>query len=94
MEGVTRWPRKIVIPECVDSYAAPEHLRCPITKALMLQPAITPAGITYERDAIARWIGSVSTEPSTKQDIRVEQLYPNLLVRYLVEQYVSEMFSC
>jgi hypothetical protein len=66
-----RWPDPVVYPsrvirDCADD--APDALVCPITQAMMSQPAIVlTTGRTYERAAIERWIRSNPTDPLDRE---------------------------
>ena len=50
------WPEPVRLPEWVDEEKAPRHFRCPITLCVIREPAVTPAGISYERSALMQWL--------------------------------------
>ena len=70
--------------------AAPDHLRCRITHQLMRQPAVTPFGVSYERDAIVAWVERRGVDPQTRRRLAPSDLAPNLALRAAVEDYVGE----
>jgi len=63
----------------------PPDLVCPITGQIMVDPVTAEDGVTYERAAIAHWIATKETSPTTGQPI--SKLYPNYLVRTLVQDF-------
>jgi hypothetical protein len=58
---------------------------CPITFGLIHDPVIDPEGNTYERAAIANWIGANGTSPITRNPVSIEVLYPNHAIEELLE---------
>jgi hypothetical protein len=45
------------IPEPVEeACSVPHYFICPITHSIMLEPAVTSSGATYERSAIMEWL--------------------------------------
>lgn len=68
----------------------PEHFLCPITGCLMRQPAMTPDGVTYDRDAIVEWLLKKNTDPLTNQPLSEEHLCPNRTVRSMIEEYIAK----
>lgn len=63
----------------------PEGYYCPITMALMHDPVIDPEGTTYERAVIYNWIRVKGTSPITRTSMSVDDLYPNNVIRELLE---------
>ena len=86
----SHWPGPVAFPEWLDDETAPRHFRCPITLCVMREPATTPAGITYERAALARWLEHQRTEPSTKQRLKRSHVVPNLTLRAMIEDWLQE----
>jgi hypothetical protein len=81
-----RWPDPVVYPsrvirDCADD--APDALVCPITQAMMSQPAIVlTTGRTYERAAIERWIRSNPTDPLDRESrVELAHVAPNVAIR-------------
>ena len=56
-------------------------MHCPITSDFMVDPVITPDGITYECSAIRAWLRGHSRDPMTRKDLQENQLRPNKLAR-------------
>ncbi|CAF1287322.1 unnamed protein product [Rotaria sp. Silwood1] len=64
-----------------------ESLFCPITFELFTDPVLAQDGHTYERQAIEEWIRQHGTSPITRQSLSLEYLYPNILVRQLIDSF-------
>ena len=75
------WPEPVRLPEWLDEEKAPRHFRCPITLCVIREPAVTPAGISYERSALMQWLEHQHTEPSTKRRLKRSRVVPNLTLR-------------
>ena len=86
----TRFPPPLVLPPSVDEVRLPDYLRCPVTLCAMREPAITPAGITYERAALLRWVREHGTEPTTRRRMGERDLAPNLAARAALEAWARE----
>ncbi|CAL5222071.1 g4373 [Coccomyxa viridis] len=88
----THWPPALAIPQELedDEVAAPEQFKCPITLAIMTEPALTPNGMTYERPAILKWLETRRHDPCTKAPLRKRHLAPNLALRGVIEGWVLE----
>ncbi|KAK9832525.1 hypothetical protein WJX81_005421 [Elliptochloris bilobata] len=90
--AAVHWPPPLAIPEWLEEEAdgaAPDFFRCPITLGLMREPTQTPAGVTYEREAIVRWLANHRSDPSTKMALRRRHLAPNLALRSAIEGWVA-----
>jgi hypothetical protein len=59
-------------------------LLCPITLELFRDLVLAQDGHTYERQAIEDRIRKTGTSPVTRQQLSLEHLYPNHLVKQLV----------
>ena len=55
----------------------------------MREPAISPAGITYERAVLARWVRAHGSEPTTRRAMSAAQIVPNLLARAALEAWAK-----
>eukprot|EP00879_Flechtneria_rotunda_P000417 GHRR01000511.1.p1 GENE.GHRR01000511.1~~GHRR01000511.1.p1 ORF type:complete len:876 (+),score=322.05 GHRR01000511.1:263-2890(+) len=98
---VGSWPEPLKIPEQVDDLPLSEVPRgfiCPITQAIMRQPALllhdrTIAPSTYDKDAIAQWLAAHSTDPKnpgTKLRMKaVRLMYNGDLARAIDDWVVS-----
>ncbi|KAK9815428.1 hypothetical protein WJX72_003511 [[Myrmecia] bisecta] len=90
-EGLVHWPPPLEVPEELEEAGdVPDSFRCPITLCIMREPAQTPAGLTYERTAIARWLHAHHSDPSTKMPLRRRHLAPNLSMRCVIDSWVKE----
>jgi hypothetical protein len=46
--------------------------RCPITLCVIREPAVTPAGISYERSALMQWLDHQHTEAGLCTSSRIQ----------------------
>lgn len=67
-------------------YPLSEGFHCPITFNLIFDPVIDPEGNTYERVAAENWISVNGNSPVTRSTLTVEELYPNHVIRRLLEE--------
>jgi len=73
----------------------PEHLQCKITWAPLVDPVITPAGLTYERSVLLDHLRRGNHfEPVTRERLMETQLYPNKAIRDAVDAYAEEHPEC
>eukprot|EP00656_Telonema_subtile_P041684 TRINITY_DN4693_c0_g1_i2.p1 TRINITY_DN4693_c0_g1~~TRINITY_DN4693_c0_g1_i2.p1 ORF type:complete len:269 (-),score=39.61 TRINITY_DN4693_c0_g1_i2:155-961(-) len=69
----------------------PQHLCCQISWAPLVDPVITPAGITYERQTILDHLSRGNNfEPVTREPLEASQLYPNKMISDAVDAFVEE----
>ncbi|ODV79038.1 U-box-domain-containing protein [Suhomyces tanzawaensis NRRL Y-17324] len=69
---------------------APDTLLDPISFNLFSDPVITPSGITYEKLHLVEHLQKKGKfDPLTRAPLTESQLYPNLLVKDAVEDYIS-----
>ncbi len=68
----------------------PNEFLCPITHELMTDPVCASDGYTYERKAIEEWLTKKKTSPIMNVSIIATQLYPNKVLRMLIDKYVRE----
>ena len=85
----SHWPGPVQLPEWIDEERAPSHFKCPITLCVMREPAVTPAGITYERSALMQWLDHQHVEPSTKRRLKRSHVVPNLTLRAMIEDWLQ-----
>jgi hypothetical protein len=81
-----KWPPPIVLPAHADA-EAPAHLRCPVLMCALREPAVSAAGITYEREVLQRWVREHHTEPTLRQPMCCDQMAPNYLARAALEEW-------
>eukprot|EP01043_Picozoa_sp_COSAG02_P067235 COSAG02_NODE_10731_length_1872_cov_1.472645_1_plen_380_part_00 len=81
---------------CVDSDEAlacvrtpPDDFCCPITSECMCDPVmVTATGMTYEREAIVKWLSEHDIDPSTGVDLGGNKLLaPNVTVRKMIDAW-------
>lgn len=73
----------------------PDHLKCSISWEPLLDPVVTPAGLTYEKAVLLDHLRRGNNfEPTTREPLRAEQLYPNKGVRDAVDIYAEEHPEC
>ncbi len=64
-----RWRQEHVKREVDKQISANPYFICPITQVPFVHPVIASDGITYEKDAIQRWIQERGTSPATRAPI-------------------------
>jgi WD40 repeat protein len=70
--------------------AIPNEFLCPITHELMNDPVCVSDGYTYERKAIEEWLTKKQTSPIMNVSIKGTQLYPNKILKMLIDQYEQQ----
>lgn len=71
-----------------------DTITCPITHQIMDDPVLGSDGITYQREAIVRWLSTHSTSPvNPSLRMSVSDLSVNYAIRHLIEQYNSGTFG-
>jgi hypothetical protein len=65
-------------------------LKCPITKEYMLDPVMCSDGVTYEREAIERWLKENSGSPITREKLDVSRIVSNKFARDLIREYLTQ----
>ncbi|CAF0727676.1 unnamed protein product [Rotaria sp. Silwood1] len=69
----------------------PEYLTCKLCYDIMRDPVITPFGITYCRSCIEENLYKVShLDPIANKPLVAEQLISNLVVKEIVEKFITE----
>ena len=69
----------------------PDYLCGKISFELMHDPVITPSGITYDRYDIEQHLHRVGRfDPITRQELTIDQLIPNLSMKEVIENFISE----
>ena len=76
----------------VNPSVIPSYFFCPLTRAIMKDPVITPYGCTYERRAILRYLVLEAADPmsSGKKALRHEDLVEDRLVRQAIDRARKE----
>ncbi|CAF3376774.1 unnamed protein product [Rotaria sp. Silwood1] len=70
-----------------DMSASRDLLLCPLSFTLFRNPVVAQDGHTYERAAIQDWIRRTGKSPITQQPLSIEHLYPNHLVKKIVDSF-------
>lgn len=73
---------------------APDSLIDPISLNIFLDPVVTPSGITYERNNLLHHFKHNGPyDPLTRKRVLEDQLYPNLVIRDAVAEYIDKSMS-
>ena len=67
----------------------PEHLLCPISFELMLDPVVTIYGHTYERAQIERYVDKKCEDPTSRKPLSRAQLAPNHALRAVITSWLE-----
>ncbi|XP_072991714.1 E3 ubiquitin-protein ligase PUB23-like [Typha latifolia] len=76
----------------MEEVEIPSYFLCPISLQIMKDPVTLSTGITYDRDAIERWLlsGDAKCCPMTKQRVPPEsELTPNHTLRRLIQAWCT-----
>ena len=84
------WPPPLVVPSWIKEEDIPEFHKCPITFALMTEPASTSWGHSYDRSAISQWLDTHHVCPKTQMTLHKHMLTPNLSLRSAIEDWIQE----
>ena len=68
-----------------DVDAAPDNYKCPITRAVMVDPVVLADGHTYERHAIVKWLLLHNKSPKTGADLQDKRVTPNHSMRSVIQ---------
>ena len=68
---------------------APPSFICPISGAVMRDPAVCADGHSYERACIERWLSGHDTSPKTNARLAHRQLTPNHTLRNSIEEFLE-----
>lgn len=72
-----------------DLPAVPYEFLCPITQEIMKDPVCASDGYSYERKAIEEWLTKKQTSPIMNVPISGTQLYPNKILKMLINKYLQ-----
>ena len=64
---------------------------CPIYKMPIHNPVITPAGISYEKEALEGWLDVNGVEPQSKKPLGKDNLIQNLALKGLISKIYNEV---
>jgi Mg-chelatase subunit ChlD len=68
----------------------PDAYICPITHQIMKEPFIDSDGNSYEKDAITQWLKTNSFSPITRNQLSLNTLIPNRVLKDLIVNYCHE----
>ena len=78
-------------PPPAPAATPPEHLMCPISIDLLVDPVFAADGHTYSRAEIQAWLDTGKrTSPKTNEPLAHTTLTPNHLVRSMVQEYLDK----
>ena len=69
----------------------PHDFLCPITHELMVDPLMTRTGLSFDREAIMKWLAEHDhTCPLTRQPLRASDLVPNRYLERKIAMWCEE----
>ncbi len=68
-----------------------DEFMCPISQITIQNPVITPAGISYEKEALEEWLDVDAIDPSTKKPLDKNGLIQNLALKGLIGKIYREV---
>jgi hypothetical protein len=69
-----------------DDETAPDNFKCPITRAVMVDPVSLADGHTYERQAILNWLRQHNKSPKTGAVLPDTRVTPNHVLRSVIQE--------
>lgn len=69
-----------------DDEAAPDNFKCPITRAVMVDPVSLADGHTYEKQAITNWLRMHNKSPKTGAVLPDTRVTPNHVLRSVIQE--------
>ena len=72
----------------IDDNVIPESFICPITQNIMIDPVISPYGISYEKYAIENWLCKNNVDPFSQKPLKKEQLVRNFALKNAIREFV------
>ena len=67
----------------------PNAFFCPITHSIMKDPAIIQDGVSYEYEAIKKWLDKNYTSPLTNEDIDEEVIIKNTNLKNIINLWLE-----
>ncbi len=68
-----------------------ESFFCPISQEIMLDPVITPQGISYDRKFILDWLKKQRCCPLTKTPLNENDLITNYALKNTIDDYLRKV---
>ena len=72
----------------IDDNVIPESFICPITQNIMIDPVISPYGISYEKYAIENWLCKNNVDPFSQKPLKKEQLVRNFALKNAIREFI------
>ena len=72
----------------IDDNIIPESFICPITQSIMIDPVISPYGISYEKYAIENWLSKNNVDPFSQKPLHKEQLVRNFALKNAIREFI------
>ncbi|KAJ3120775.1 hypothetical protein HK100_012654 [Physocladia obscura] len=73
----------------INNLEIPNKLTCPITKELLIDPVISPAGHFYSKHAIKEWLHESGTDPITREASALSLFVHNAKLDDLVKKFAD-----
>jgi hypothetical protein len=67
---------------------------CPISNQIMIHPVITPFGHSFDKKHIKQWLRKNTTDPITRKNLKMNQLYPNQTLKNTIDEYIKQKKIC
>ncbi len=68
-----------------------ESFFCPISQEIMVDPVITPQGISYDRRSILDWLKKSNICPITKTNLSEKELITNYALKNTINDYIRKV---
>ena len=77
--------------QLIDNNSVPNEYICPISQKLMIDPATTLVGNTYEKSYIKEWLKDHDTDPLFNETLTDKNLIDNKGLKETIELWVSKL---
>ncbi|MHB9147627.1 MAG: U-box domain-containing protein [Candidatus Amoebophilus sp.] len=67
----------------------PDHLICPLTQELFLDPVVTPCGHSFSHQELLKWLNTQKSCPNCREPVKPKRLCPNVSLRQVIEKLLS-----
>ncbi|KAG5177542.1 hypothetical protein JKP88DRAFT_147297, partial [Tribonema minus] len=65
----------------------PAHFQCPVALDWLVNPVITPSGITYSQAELELWVRENGTDPVARSHLAMSEVIPNLAIATAVHYH-------
>ena len=74
----------------ISPSSIPDFIMCKISMEIMVDPVVTPSGITYDRHGLYRHMERVGWfDPFTRTSIKPADIIPNLALKEFIDQFLD-----